>query len=384
MSRRPRTPADHHAAARALGLQRLTEHWFGTKAQAVAEGALRSAQPKTRQQKKARPPKKNRTVIAMPRTARRIGVVLAPVARRIAHEHETVIGEAVKLLRDASRMTLPVTDLARKLRQRADVIREAVSKAGTEAHSEYILIATSGETCVKATPRPYSFREDVSVKEKKAIGARAASLVRGGDLVFIDGGSSTFEAFLAIYARVLSGEIRNIKIVTNSCRVSAHDCDEYLSSKMFSIEQTSGEVRRSTRTTIGESTSADFKRHADLAHEEGRRMVAILGTTFVSVDGCAVGTEMELPTKCELIALTDLVLVLADHTKAGVDGRNFVFASFANWKPDMLIVTDKRPSPEFEKLACVTFEERDGWTDEEKSGNVVRLTVGGFDRTKPS
>jgi DeoR/GlpR family transcriptional regulator of sugar metabolism len=317
------------------------EHFFPGRAQAVAENFLRARSAEG-------------GLMTLPLF--KIGLILAPVKLSEAMtKQKVIVGKALKLLKDDASLESGL--LARRLKIGVDELEKAINAFGSQVPADFMLVldgSTPGRTRVTTAPRPTEIHENILTKERKAIAAKCASLIRDDDVVFIDGGAHAFEAYIAIRDLVMRGERRNIKVITNSLRISMYKRDVRLSSNL-TVVQTGGIARPDRKTVYGRQTVEDFAKHAAAAIEDGRRAVAIVGITYIRKQGCAVATDLELDAKMELMKL-QYVLLLGDHTKCVDHGLGHVFSPFNNWRHDQFIISDMQPSEEFSQQANIRFD----------------------------
>lgn len=147
----------------------------------------------------------------------------------------------------------------------------------------------------------YRQKSLVAAAEKGAIAELATSLVREGDAIVIGAGSTTHEL-----ARRL-GRYRDLTVVTNSLLVA-----QELASTRVEVVVTGGSLRGSTFALVGGGA------------EQG---LAGLRVQRAFLSGNGLSLERGLSTPNMLVASTDRaivstateVVVLADHTKLGVD-----------------------------------------------------------------
>ena len=86
----------------------------------------------------------------------------------------------------------------------------------------------------------YSQKSRIRQEEKRAIGKLAASLLREGDTVFVNSGSTTLE-----FLRCLS--MRDVKVITNNPWAPTE-----VRSEGIEVLMTGGELRRESFTLVGE------------------------------------------------------------------------------------------------------------------------------------
>ena len=145
--------------------------------------------------------------------------------------------------------------------------------------------------------RPFNEVADDDADAKRAIGRLAASLVRDGDVVLLDIGTTT-----GALAREL--RTREVTVITPSLAV----LDALRDDPVVDLVLLGGSVRRRYHSLVGPLTEDSLRQvHAQ---------TVFLGTSGVSPAGEVLDTtSVEVPTKRGLIASADRVVLLADHTK---------------------------------------------------------------------
>ena len=150
-------------------------------------------------------------------------------------------------------------------------------------------------------------RQKVCQEQKNSIARAAAELVRDGDIIMIEAGTTT-----ALIARYLSGK-RDIHIVTNSTLVFSY-------ARMFpnlQITMTGGEFRRSTESMVG-----------PIALETLNRLNVRLA--FVGTDGFTIerGMTTHLMEGAEIVRMmkahAETTVLTADSSKFGRIGFSYV------------------------------------------------------------
>ncbi len=142
-------------------------------------------------------------------------------------------------------------------------------------------------------------KTSIAAKEKHAIAAAAAKLIKPGDSIYLDGGSTVLEL-----ARLLR-DFSTITIVTHSLRAAIE-----LSSSGPRLILVGGELRRRSQTMVGSLT----KHMLDHLHVDK----AFMGTIGLSVEHGMTTTEpAEAYTKELVMRNAQQVLLLADSTKVG-------------------------------------------------------------------
>jgi DeoR family galactitol utilization operon repressor len=146
-------------------------------------------------------------------------------------------------------------------------------------------------------------RQKLALPEKNAIARRAACLVRDGDLIMIEAGTT-----IALVAKYLQGK-RDIHIVTNSTLVFSYA----RLNPALQITMTGGEFRRPTESLVG-----------PIALDTISRLNPRLA--FVGTDGFSLerGMTTHLVEGAEIVkamaAQAQTTVLLADSSKAGRAG----------------------------------------------------------------
>jgi DeoR family fructose operon transcriptional repressor len=156
---------------------------------------------------------------------------------------------------------------------------------------------------------------------KRAIAKRAAQVVRGGDIIFLDAGTTTGEMipFLAEIKPVIT-------VVTNSVHHAAR-----LSDLMMPVMVIGGMVKQTTDATIGAAAAEQI---SQLAFDK-----SFLGTNGVTSEaGFTTPDIEEAAIKRTVIAHSTHPYVLADQSKVG----GTAFAKTADLS-DATLITDKLP-----------------------------------------
>ena len=138
----------------------------------------------------------------------------------------------------------------------------------------------------------------LAMAQKEAIGYRAAALLKPGESVIFDSGSTVAAAAAALVERVIP-----VTAVTNDLSIA-----QLLSrSTQVKLVVAGGTVRPGTSTIVGEPGQEFFKTiHAD---------VAFIGTHAVSADGLTETSLEVAAMKRALIAAARRVVLLADSSK---------------------------------------------------------------------
>jgi DeoR family galactitol utilization operon repressor len=146
-------------------------------------------------------------------------------------------------------------------------------------------------------------RQKLRLEEKNAIAKEAAALVRDGDLIMIEAGTT-----IALVAKYLQGK-RDIHIVTNSTLVFSYA----RLNPNLQITMTGGEFRRPTESLVGPIALDTIKRL--------NVRLAFVGTDGFSLDR---GITTHLVEGAEIVkamkARAEMTVLLADSSKFGKAG----------------------------------------------------------------
>jgi len=145
--------------------------------------------------------------------------------------------------------------------------------------------------------RPYAEVADDAAAEKRAIARRAAAMVRDGDSVLLDIGTTV---------GALAHELRGRPITVISSSIAA--LDVFRDDPLVDLVVLGGLLRRRYHSLVGPLTEETL-RHV-------RATTVFLGTSGISSSGDVLDTtSVEVPTKRGLIAAGDRVVLLADQGK---------------------------------------------------------------------
>ncbi len=163
----------------------------------------------------------------------------------------------------------------------------------------------------------------LAAREKHRIAEEAASLVKAGDTVYLDGGSTVLEL-----ARLLA-ERTDITVATNSLRAAIE-----LSGRGPRLILIGGELRRLSQTVVGPLTGNLLEHlHFNLA------FMGTMGLTLE--DGLTTSDAGEAFTKRLAMARAGRVVLLADSSKVGQAS----FVQAGRVRDLHLFITDKHLKP---------------------------------------
>ncbi|TAN38629.1 MAG: DeoR/GlpR transcriptional regulator [Verrucomicrobia bacterium] len=166
----------------------------------------------------------------------------------------------------------------------------------------------------------------VAAREKQHIAEAALELIKPGETVYLDGGSTV----LAL-ARLLRDRT-NLTVVTNSLRAASE-----LGGAGPRLILVGGELRRLSQTVVGPLTRAVLEElHVDRA---------FMGTMGFGTEGLTTTDTGEAFTKELVMRRAREVVLLADSSKAG----KILFARSGRLEQVNRLITDKRLAAEWAK-----------------------------------
>lgn len=186
-----------------------------------------------------------------------------------------------------------VEELADQFGVSASTIRRDLNALSADG----LLRRVRGGGSIESDRVPFADVQHQQPEEKARIAARAAEMVRDGDIVLLDIGTTT-----ALLARALRG--RRITVVTSSLAA----VDQLRDDDAVELIILGGAVRKNYNSMVGALT--------EQALAQIRATVCFLGTSGIRADGTIMDTTgMEVPIKRAMIESSQRVVVLADATK---------------------------------------------------------------------
>jgi DeoR/GlpR family transcriptional regulator of sugar metabolism len=150
---------------------------------------------------------------------------------------------------------------------------------------------------------PFSLREIRQSAEKDALGRQAATLLRPGDVVFVDGGTTTYHLGASLPDMPLC-------VITNSLRLAALLEEKRLDRTGLDLYITGGFLYpNSGGLLLGPNAQASLSQYH--AHW------AFLSAGGVTESGISNTNELVMDTERVMIGNAEKVVILADHSKLG-------------------------------------------------------------------
>ncbi|BCL24170.1 DeoR family transcriptional regulator [Streptomyces tuirus] len=186
-----------------------------------------------------------------------------------------------------------VTDLSGQLGVSPATIRRDLVKLEEDG----LLTRVHGGAVVEEGDQPFAEVAEVRVNEKDAIAARAAAMIKDGESVLLDIGTTAYRL-----ARQLHG--RRLTVITSNLVVYEELADD----EGIELVLLGGMVRREYRSLVGFLTEDNLRQlHADWL---------FLGTSGVRPGGQVMDTTVvEVPVKRAMIKAGGKVVLLADAAK---------------------------------------------------------------------
>lgn len=149
---------------------------------------------------------------------------------------------------------------------------------------------------------PFSLREVRHSNEKSAIAREAVRQLRPGDVIFVDGGTTTYHICFHLPQVPL-------RIITNSLRLSAYLDDAAERFPDWEVYLTGGKIHHGSNMLTGPGTVHSLRfYHADWA---------FLSVGGIAADGLYNTSESIVETERTMIECCDQAVVLADQSKLG-------------------------------------------------------------------
>lgn len=149
---------------------------------------------------------------------------------------------------------------------------------------------------------PFAFGEVQNAKEKAALARRAAGLAEPGDVLFVDGGTTTFQ--MAQYLKKMP-----VRCITTSIYLARELGEGPGGPGTAEAFLTGGYLYPQSGLLIGPMAKASLAQyHANCA---------FISVAAISSDGIFNSNELVVESERTMIENADRTIVLADHTKVG-------------------------------------------------------------------
>lgn len=169
----------------------------------------------------------------------------------------------------------------------------------------------------------YNIRETEHTELKQKIGEYACSLVKDGDVIFLNGGTTVQKMAEALIERIRREGLKNISILTNSiasAELLAGDCNVML---------TGGRLRSERRDMAG-YLSEQMVRNAHFDK-------CFIGVDGINLNEGLLALDMDTATLDRMVVdQSDSAYILADSSKFG----KTCFVTYARFQPKHTLITD--------------------------------------------
>lgn len=183
---------------------------------------------------------------------------------------------------------------------------------------------------------PFRLREIQYSAEKEILARRAVAMLKSGEVIFIDGGTTT--SHLAMCLPNLP-----LRIITNSLRLASLLEEKRMEKSVWEIYLTGGYLYPHSGILLGPNAASSLMQyHADWA---------FLSAGGVTENGISNTNDLVVETERVMIENAERVVILADHSKIGKRAMCHV----CNLDKIDILITD--PWPENETLLH-TIEEK--------------------------
>lgn len=213
-----------------------------------------------------------------------------------------------------------------ELSQKFAVTEETVRRDLNKLKSEGLISRTHGGAVAAAETEPedppYQIRLTTNIAAKRQIAARAAALVKSGNVLMIDSSSTAYEIL------PLLQDLHDLTIITNSVRIIANP-----NVTKHTIISVGGELRRHSMTFVGPV--------ANQALAQFNGDLALISCKALSMEGGLMdGSVPDAEVKRAFVKNARSVCLMVDGDK--FDGTALIGVS--SFEPIDVVVTDRPPS----------------------------------------
>ena len=239
----------------------------------------------------------------------------------IAAERQRVIEAALQ-----EHGTLNVRDMAVQLGVSDATVRRDFERLAETGRARRVHGGLQRPLDQEARP-PYEERALLNRVEKDRIGRAAAALVQDGDVIIMDGGTTT--SSMAPYLTR-----KDVQVITNSLTVA-----DYLSDHAaFDVIMTGGWLYRPSKVLLG-AQAVQTLRRVDARW-------TFVSTSGLTPQGVGHSNSLVIELEKQMITRGREVVLLADHTKFTTAGT----VQVCPWTPINRVVTDRPVPDEFALL----------------------------------
>jgi len=166
---------------------------------------------------------------------------------------------------------------------------------------------------------PLAKRFNKNIEQKKKIAERAVVEIKEGNVIFLDGGSTTF------HIAILLKNIKNITVVTNAINIAA----ELVNNPYINLFITPGKIRPDNQSIVGFETVKYIENY--------NIDILFLGIGGITIEkGLTTSDVFEAEVKKAMIKSSNKVIGVADSSKFG----RITMVSFATLSDLDMLITD--------------------------------------------
>ncbi|MFI4910164.1 MAG: DeoR/GlpR family DNA-binding transcription regulator [Sedimentisphaeraceae bacterium JB056] len=171
---------------------------------------------------------------------------------------------------------------------------------------------------------PFAFRELQYSKEKEKLAQKAATMINPGDVVFVDGGTTTFHLGMSM------PDLR-FHIITNSLRLATLLEEKAAEQPGIEVSLTGGYLHKQSGILLGPNTRASLEQYN--AHW------AFISVGGITENGIFNTNELVTETERAMIRNAEKTVILADHSKIG----KLALCHVANLNEIDILITNTNP-----------------------------------------
>lgn len=196
-----------------------------------------------------------------------------------------------------------------ELAQLLDVTEPTIRKDIVDLEAQGLLVRTHGGAVARGSMAEVDIhtRETKYLKEKQAIARASLALIRDGDSIFLDGGTTQYELARLLANADTAGRTnrRGVKILTNSFKVG-EICQRMTEPPIV----LGGRYRPSGGCFVGPVTISTLRQF--------RLDLAFIGVTGITGTGFCAADLAEAEIKTEAVTRAERAVVPMDHSKIGL------------------------------------------------------------------
>jgi DeoR/GlpR family transcriptional regulator of sugar metabolism len=168
---------------------------------------------------------------------------------------------------------------------------------------------------------PYYEKTEIRIEQKKKLAEYAVSLIKEGDAIILDAGTTNMEI-----AKIIK-DMKNLTVITTDLMIAAY----LINSKDINIFCTGGEIHKSTGTCIG-TNALDFLNKINVD-------IAFIGASSIDVEkGMTTPTFEKAKIKRQIIDSAETSILVSDSSKFGKKS----FVKVSSLKELNMIITDDK------------------------------------------